>query len=284
MRVAVAGVPGAWSTERMCQALRDEGIDSFAFSLSDCLHDLSSRIVLLHGEDLGRLHAIVVKKLGEQQEASARLRLHMLRELEQAGVRIYSRPGVIDTVMDRYRMTMKLIEARLPIPRTLSGEAEGALQAAAEQLGSGLAKPVYTSKGRGFIRLGAGAGGAPHANGRMLVQEFIEAPGRDIGACVLGGRFVGAFYRVAAPGEWLTSTSAGGTYAPCELSVAGRNLAEAAAEEFGLDFTVVDLVEAEGGYLVYEVSAFGGFRGLWEAYHFDVATHYARYIRGDLLA
>jgi ribosomal protein S6--L-glutamate ligase len=269
----------------MCQALRDEGIDSFTFALSDCLHDLSGGTVSVHREDLGSLHGIVVKKLGLQQEANARLRVHMLRELQRSGVRIYSRPSVIDVVMDRYRMSMKLIEARLPVPRTLSSESEGTLGEAVATLGSALAKPVYTSKGRGFVRLGNGAGDQGGVcEGRTLVQEFIESPGRDIGACVLGSRFAGAFYRVAADGQWLTSTSAGGSYAPCELPAQARDLAEAAADVFGLDFTVVDLVETDRGYLVYEVSAFGGFRGLWEAYRCDVAAAYARYVKADLLS
>jgi len=42
MRVAVAGIPGAWSSERMSEALRERGVESFVFSLGDCLHDLAS--------------------------------------------------------------------------------------------------------------------------------------------------------------------------------------------------------------------------------------------------
>jgi ribosomal protein S6--L-glutamate ligase len=118
----------------------------------------------------------------------------------------------------------------------------------------------------------------------MLAQRFVTSPGRDIGACVLGGRFAGAFYRVAAEGQWLTTTAAGGTYAPCKLPPKGVALAEDAACAFDLDYTVVDLVETDAGYLTYEVSAFGGFRGLWEAYRVDVAQHYAEYIKHDLLA
>jgi ribosomal protein S6--L-glutamate ligase len=147
---------------------------------------------------------------------------------------------------------------------------------------------VHTSKGRGFVRLEKGAvadaagGGRPE--GTVLVQRFVQSPGRDIGACVLDGRYVGAFYRVAAEGQWLTTTTAGGCYAPCDLPRPGRELAEEAAGAFGLDYTIVDLVETGGSYLIYEVSAFGGFRGLWEAYRFDVAKEYARFVKGDLLA
>lgn len=288
LRVAVAGVPGAWSTERMCAALEREGIQAFTFSLADCLHDLNTSTVIFNGYDLSALDGIVVKKLGARQSPALRLRLHMLRALERQGVRIFSRPSVIDTVMDRYHMSMKLVEGGVPIPLTVSCESEATMSEALRRMGSAILKPVYTSKGRGFIRLGPDVhetpGELPPGTCRTLVQQFVESPGRDIGACVVGSEFVGAFYRVAADGQWLTSTSAGGRYAPCDLPRDARRLAESAADLFGLDFTVVDLVESERGYLVYEVSAFGGFRGMWEAYRRDVTAEYARYVKWELTA
>jgi ribosomal protein S6--L-glutamate ligase len=183
---------------------------------------------------------------------------------------------------------MTLLDARLPSPQTFALESEATLSEALGRLGTAVVKPVYTSKGRGMVRLdGDGATNAldPAAlvEGPLLLQRFIASPGRDIGACVLGGRFVGAFYRVAGEGEWITSTSAGGRYEPCQLPRRAIQLAERAAEVFALDYTVVDLVEAKTDYLIYEVSAFGGFRGLWEASRYDVAADYARYVRCDLL-
>jgi ribosomal protein S6--L-glutamate ligase len=270
----------------MLDALRGQGVESFVFSLSDCLHDLSARTVTLDGLDLGALDAIVVKKLGEEPTQACALRPHLLRELEAHGVRVYSKPSAIERAMDRYRMTMTLIAAGLPVPETLAVESEAGLEEASTRLGSCVVKPIYTSKGRGFVRLNGGGshaadGSSAPIRGTVLAQRFVEAPGRDIGACVLGGRFAGAFYRVAAEGAWLTTTAAGGQYAPCDLPRAGRELAENAADVFGLEYTVVDLVETGGGYQIYEVSAFGGFRGLWEAYRYDVAVAYASYIKRD---
>jgi ribosomal protein S6--L-glutamate ligase len=99
---------------------------------------------------------------------------------------------------------------------------------------------------------------------------------------VIDGKYVGAFYRVAREGEWATTTHQGGTYAACELSPAGRSIAERAARLFSLDYTVVDLVEQGDGFLVYEVSAFGGFRGLLEATGVDPSVAYARHVRDTL--
>jgi ribosomal protein S6--L-glutamate ligase len=40
----------------------------------------------------------------------------------------------------------------------------------------------------------------------------------------------------------------------------------------------VDVAEAADGPIVFEVSAFGGFRGLWEGCGIDAAGLYAGYI------
>jgi len=59
-----------------------------------------------------------------------------------------------------------------------------------------------------------------------------------------------------------------------------ERLALRAADVFGLTFTGVDLVEGPDGYLTYEVSAFGGFGGLWHTQGIDAARLYAEHVVG----
>jgi ribosomal protein S6--L-glutamate ligase len=283
MRVAVGGIPGAWSSEQLAASLRAEGTESCVLSPGDIVHDLGAGSVTWNGEDLRRLDGLAVKKLGDQSRAASRLRLHALRALERQGVRVFSPADVIDVAMDRYRMTMQLAEAGLPVPATIAAATEGGLLDAVTRLGDCVVKPVYTSKGRGMVRVHRGDDDAAlraldgdHLP--YLAQQFIQSPGRDIGATVVGGTFIGAFYRVAQAGEWMTTTDAGGRYAPCDLSAKGIQYAERASRAFGLDYTVVDLVEQGDDFLLYEVSAFGGFRGLKEASNHDSAADYARHI------
>jgi ribosomal protein S6--L-glutamate ligase len=269
----------------VCEALRSAGARSFTFSLGDCIHDLNSGAVTLAGRDLAELDAIVVKKLAPQNDPAARLRLHLLRDLERRGVRVFSRPDVVERVMDRYAMNMAMARSGLPLPRTFSLETHGGLTAALSILGKAVVKPVYTSKGQGMF-LADDATDLEQTwqanRGRWLVQEFVRSPGRDIGACVLGGRYIGAFYRVAAAGEWMTTTAAGGRYEACELSAEGIAIAVKAADICGLDYTVADLVESPEGLRIYEVSAFGGFTGLWQSQGQDVAWLYAQHILRDV--
>ena len=279
MKIGVAGIPGAWSSELLASSLRDAGAESFVFSLRDVIHDLTTGGVDLGGRNLRDLSPGVVKKLGDQSSPASRLLLHPLRALEATGVRVFSPPDVIDQAMDRYRMTMILAANCIPVPQTVAANSAEAMSTAIDALGNPVLKPVYTSKGRGMFRTNGrrsppdGMDGTPY-----LIQQFVEAPGRDIGATVINGRFVGAFYRVAREGEWMTTTAAGGRYEACTLSDRGVEYAERASRAFGLEYTVVDLVERGDDFLVYEVSAFGGFRGLLEASGVDAARLYADHI------
>jgi ribosomal protein S6--L-glutamate ligase len=207
MRIGVAGISGAWSSEQLAASIRKEGADSFVFSLGHTTHDLATGLVQWQAQDLRHLDGVVVKKLGDQSSAWGRLRLHALRALEVAGVRVFSPADVIDVAMDRYRMMMRLAEAGLPIPETIAAESQEGLAAAIRRLGDCVVKPVYTSKGRGMIRVdGANqkaidAASLAGGDQRYLVQKFVQAPGRDIGATVIGGTSVGAFFREARDGE-----------------------------------------------------------------------------------
>ncbi|HEY8173429.1 MAG TPA: ATP-grasp family protein [Dehalococcoidia bacterium] len=267
----------------MAESLRAADVDAFTFSPRDVVHDVVRGRVECAGVDLASLDGVVVKKLGDQSDASTRLRLHALRAVEAAGARVFSPPDVIDVAMDRYRMTLTMASAGLPVPETIVAEGRANVLGAVARLGDCVIKPVYTSKARGMIRMNSSdADGSSDAcideQGRYVVQRFVEAPGRDIGATVIAGRVAGAFYRVAREGEWATTTHQGGTYAPCPLSERGVDLAERAAALFGLDYTVVDLVEQGDDFLLYEVSAFGGFRGLLEATGIDPSVLYARHV------
>jgi|AmaraimetFIIA100_FD_contig_71_1003076_length_2556_multi_5_in_0_out_0_2 ribosomal protein S6--L-glutamate ligase len=285
LRVAVVGVPGAWSTERLRDALAASGADAITVDPAACAVDLTEGTITFEGLDLGTLDAVVVKKLGSTTDPLTPARVHLLLQLEHRGVRVFSRARAIAEVNDRYRMTQRLGQSRIPIPRTIVADSLWAADLVIREWGRVVVKPLFTSKGKGMLLL--------HAENpyrlalrrwqrawRMpfYLQEFVPHAGRDIGAVVLNGRVLGAYYRVAGRGAWVTTTEAGGSYEPCDVTPEISRLAVRAADVFGLEFTGVDLVEAAGGYLVYEVSAFGGFAGLWRSQGIDAAKAYAQYV------
>jgi RimK family alpha-L-glutamate ligase len=88
-----------------------------------------------------------------------------------------------------------------------------------------------------------------------VVQPLIPPMGRDLRVLVAGGRAVGAEVRVAAPGEWRTNISLGGSHLQCSIDVVAERLAVAAADAVGGEFVGVDLMPTLEGYVVLEVNA-----------------------------
>jgi tetrahydromethanopterin:alpha-L-glutamate ligase len=284
MRVAVIGQPGAWSSERLAQALRELGADAPVIDLAACSLELPAGRLLHAGRPLPALDGAVVKKIGDTATGWAvRERVSLLRHLEASGVPVLSRPDRLEAAVSRARMTVELAGAGLPMPETVLTESVDAAVAAVERMGGAVVKPIFTSKGRGMERLEPGpelrarlerraADGGP-----LYLQAFVKHPGRDLGVAVLGGRLLGAYWRVAAPGHWMTTILSGGRYEAAELPAEVGALARRAAACFGLAFTGVDLMETpEGDWIVLEVSAFGGFRGLLAACGVDAAPLLAR--------
>jgi ribosomal protein S6--L-glutamate ligase len=112
----------------------------------------------------------------------------------------------------------------------------------------------------------------------MYIQQMVAHPGSDLGVAFLGGDYLATYARQGSGTSWNTTTRSGGKYAPHKPSQEVLDLAWKAQDLFGLDFTCVDVVESPDGPMVFEVSAFGGFRGLLEANGIDAAALYTDYV------
>jgi ribosomal protein S6--L-glutamate ligase len=289
LAVAVAGTPGAWSSEVLAEALRARGADSRVISTGDMVHDLETADVRCEGESLKELDAVVIKKAGDAYDVFIENRLVALEALKAAGVLVLSDPEAIRRTVNRYRMTHFLRKANVPMPATYVTESLDAAVKAVQEWGAAILKPIFTSKGRGMLKLGTD-NTTPEAlrdwqeagNGPFYLQRFIDAPGRDLAVAVLGGRTIGAYYRVAEEGKWMTTTAAGGHYEPAEVTPQLAEIALNATAALGLTYTTVDMVESKNGPLVYEVSAFGGFSGLQKACGIDAAGLFADHVLKEL--
>jgi len=280
MNLAVVGVPGGWSTERLAHALRGAGAAAQVLDLVRCSMRLPGRQLYHRGQPLEHFDGVVVKKIGDTADGwVAQERINMLHHLDAAGVRVLSSPDRLEAAVNRYRMTVELNRAGLPVPDTIVTEDPAEAEAAVESFGATILKPLFTSKGRGMHRLEPGPGlrstlerHRMDGHGPFYLQRFVKHPGRDLGVAVLDGRYLGAYWRVAAQDQWMTTTLSGGRYEPADPPIEAIDIAVRAANHFGLVFTGVDLMETpEGGFVVLEVSAFGGFRGLLQACGIDAA-------------
>ena len=241
-----------------------------------CL-DLEQGKVIFDGLDLGTMDAVLVKKIGGRYSPDLLDRLEILRFLEKQGVSIFSSPRSIMRVLDRLSCTVTLSLAGIPLPATLVTESIDRARKAVADFGEAVFKPLYTSKARGMtlVRDGNGASEAiarfKRDNPIMYIQKRVELPNQDLGVVFLGGSYLTTYARRRTNGAWNTTTRTGGTYAPYQPQPEVIELARKAQAMFDLDFTCVDVAETEHGPLVFEVSAFGGFRGITETSDLDPA-------------
>jgi ribosomal protein S6--L-glutamate ligase len=242
------------------------------------------------GVDLHDFDAVIMKKIGAGYRPEYGDRLDILRFLQESGVPIYSDPMRIARVIDRLSCTVTLAAHDIPMAPTVITEDVAEAVDAVQRFGRVVAKPLFTSKARGMRIIEAGRGALSEieafkgdGNPVMYIQKMLVLPGHDLGVVFLGGEYLTTYARSGPEGSWSTAVvGAGvgekGSYTPYDPSVEIVELARRAQEPFGLAFTCVDVAETEIGPVVWEVSAFGGFRGLWEARGIDAAELYVRFV------
>jgi len=85
------------------------------------------------------------------------------------------------------------------------------------------------------------------------LQEYIQKPGRDIRAYVVGGETIAAAYRSSK--HWITNTARGGQGTKCTVTPELNGLCVEAAKAVGGGVLAIDVLEdPERGFLVNEVN------------------------------
>ncbi len=290
-RVGVVGIPGKWSTEALADAVQRRTGFRLIIDMAGVALDLSGKRLLYNGLDLCELDGLMVKKISAEYSFNALDRLELLRVAEQAGVRVFSRPLNILRLIDRLSCTVTLCNAGIPMPQTRVTEDVPAAMDAVRAFGSAVFKPLYSSKARGMCVIDSDLDADTMEreirifqadNTMMYIQKKITLPGRDLGMLFLAGKYLGTYARVQRGDAWNTTISSGGRYAAYSPPDEIVDLARRAQAPFGMDFTTVDVAESEEGPIVFEVSAFGGFRGAKEGIGLDAAGRYTDYVLKEL--
>jgi len=284
VNIGVIGTEGGWSSERLADAVAAKTGQRLLVSMEDVRLDLPSGKAFYKGFDLSRCDALIIKKIGARYSPDLLDRLEMLRFLGERGMPIFSSPFSILRVLDRLSCTITLQLAGIPMPRTTITESVDEALEAVRDYGRAVFKPLYTSKARGMFILTDGPDARKAIeeyrteNPIMYIQKAIDRLDSDLGVTFLGGEYVTTYARCKTNGAWNTTTHSGGKYKPFDPSAEVIELSRKAQALFDLDFTSVDVALTEDGPLVFEVSAFGGFRGLLDARNMDAAAMYADYV------
>ncbi|HKR00364.1 MAG TPA: lysine biosynthesis protein LysX [Pyrinomonadaceae bacterium] len=190
--------------------------------------------------------------------------LYTLQTLESWGVRCVNRAEVVATCGDKLLTNLALERARIPVPRATLAFTVGAALDAVEELGyPTVIKPVVGSWGRMVARVNDRHAAEAVLEDRatlgswqqqiFYMQEYVDKPGRDIRAFVVGDETICAIYRESE--HWITNTARGGRASRCPVDGAVGELALRAARAVGGGILAVDLVETrDGELLVIEVN------------------------------
>ncbi len=283
MKIGVVGTRGGWSSELLADTVAAKTGHRLLVDMEQVCLDLETGKAWFQGVDLAGLDGLIIKKIGARYSPDLLDRLELLRFLAVGGLPIFSSPMSIMRVLDRLSCTVTLRLGGIPMPPTTITESVDEALGAVERYGAAVFKPLFTSKARGMTVIGSGPGAreaieAFHAeNPIMYMQQKIDLPGQDLGIVFLGGKYMTTYAR-CGNGAWNTTTESGGKYAPAVPTPEAMAVAEKAQALFNLDFTCVDVVETASGPFVFEVSAFGGFRGIQDACGMDAAAMYADYV------
>jgi ribosomal protein S6--L-glutamate ligase len=106
----------------------------------------------------------------------------------------------------------------------------------------------------------------------LIVQRYVRRKReRDLRALVVGERVVAWVERRARPGKLLHTLARGASLKAVRVPAALDQLAVKAARVVGLDLAAVDLLEAGGGPMVFDVNSSPGLQGMEAATGKDLA-------------
>ncbi len=184
--------------------------------------------------------------------------------LNAMGIPTVNMAHVARTCGDKLATSIALAKAGLSQPRIkIAFTAQAALDAI-EELGYPVVlKPVVGSWGRLLSKINDRDAAeailehketlGSYQHSVFYIQEYVEKPGRDIRAIVVGDQTVCAIYRKSE--HWITNTARGGQGEICPITPELNEISIAAANAVGGGVLAVDLLEdPHKGYLVNEVN------------------------------
>jgi len=238
-----------------------------------------------HGDkELGHIDLCFLRSFGSGSFEQVTKRVSMMEHLELSGTFVVNSTQAFRKARDKYSTMYALARAGLPIPPTYITEMAHWAYRASKGFRQVVYKPVTGSLGFGSMKfdnadLAFNAYTTLERLGQPLyIQEYLEKPGRDMRAFVMGERVIASIYRVAQPTEWKTNVAQGAQAKPIQLSPKLEKLATKAARALGLLYAGVDILEVGKRAVVLEVNGSPSWQGLQKATGVDVAEELVQYV------
>lgn len=188
--------------------------------------------------------------------------LYISRIFEAHGIPVVNLPAVAERCGDKYITSQILAKNSIPTPRVLMAFDEESALRAIESMGYPcVLKPVVGSWGRLLAKVEnremaetliehKATLGVNHQV--FYIQEYINKPGRDIRAFVVGDEAICAIYRSSE--NWITNTARGGIATNCPITDEISELCQRSARAVGGGLLALDLFETDQGLTVNEIN------------------------------
>ena len=188
--------------------------------------------------------------------------IYISKIYEANGVRVVNSSKVADLCGDKYATSQILVKSGIPTPRVfMAFDEESALKAVDAMGYPCVLKPVVGSWGRLLAKVDnrhAAESLIEHkaslgVNHQVFyIQEYINKPGRDIRAFVVGEEPIAAIYRSSE--SWITNTARGGIATNCPLTPELSEICRRTAKAIGGGLLAIDVFEKDNGFTINEVN------------------------------
>ena len=218
--------------------------------------------------------------------------MYALAVLNSWGIRSFNSYETAAICADKVRTSIALTQSGIPQPHTrVAFTPDSAMQAIEDVKYPAVLKPVTGSWGRLLARVHNRDSAEAILEHRQTlgdynhhiyyVQEYVDKPGRDIRAFVVGDRTIAAIYR--ASNHWITNTARGGQATNCPVTAQLDEICVKAAQAVGGGILAIDLLEdARGNYVVNEINHTMEFRNSSKPTGVDIAQETIDYVIGQV--
>jgi len=278
-----------WTAQSLMASFSRRQMDATFLDFSELKSGIGKRLDFSCGDvNLLDLDALVVRDLGRRGAVDVSFRFEALTALEELGISVINPPEAISSAANKYATSRRLHEASVPTPRTVATTSPEVAEEALHSFGAAVSKPLFGYKGKDIILLKSNKQADIESlrrivavNGLVYLQEFIAVVSgspRDIRAFVVDGRLLGAIYRNAPLGEWISNLARGGRPTPCPKTRELEDLAVRSARAVGAIYCGVDLLESRDGLTTIEVNGTPSGKGIYEALGIDVTEAIAQHV------
>lgn len=283
MRVAILVTHIRAEEKLLIEAFQNEGIEPDLILDRDLNFDVTGNSSQLSPSGIAwNAYDVILERC-----VSTSRGLYALMLLNSWGLNTINSYQTAQICSDKLATSIALAQAGVAQPNTRVAFApESAMDAIDDLTYPAVLKPVTGSWGRLLARVSDRFAAESIIEHRQVMgnyqhhvyyaQAYVDKPGRDIRAFVLGDQTICAIYRESA--HWITNTARGGQASNCPITPELNDICVRAAQAVGGGILAIDILEdPEHGFVVNEINHTMEFRNSSKPTGIDIAAEVARY-------